>query len=268
MYHVVASDLDGTLLSPDHLLSSYAKETLKLLTAEGVHFVFATGRHHIDVAQIRDNLDIQAYMITSNGARVHDTDGTLVFSHDLDRDIAADLLGVVHNDADIVTNVYRGDEWFMNRHRPEEMKYFKEAVFNYTLFEPGLLETDGISKVFFTCDDHEKLLPLEQAINARWGDRVNVSFSTLTCLEVMAGGVSKGHALEAVAKAMGYSLKECISFGDGMNDAEMLSMAGKGCIMGNAHQRLKDLLPELEVIGTNGDNAVPHYLRKMFLGAE
>jgi hydroxymethylpyrimidine pyrophosphatase-like HAD family hydrolase len=46
--------------------------------------------------------------------------------------------------------------------------------------------------VFFTCEDHEHLLPLEQAINARWGDRVNVSFSTLTCLEVMAGGVSKG----------------------------------------------------------------------------
>ncbi|MEL4016683.1 sugar/pyridoxal phosphate phosphatase YigL [Dryocola clanedunensis] len=268
MYQVVASDLDGTLLSPDHLLSPYAKETLKLLTAHGVHFVFATGRHHIDVAQIRDNLEIKAYMITSNGARVHDTDGNLVFTHDLDRDIAADLYGVMHANKDIVTNVYRGDEWFMNRHRPEEMKYFKEAVFNYSLFEPGLLETDGVSKVFFTCDDHEKLLPLEQAINARWGDRVNVSFSTLTCLEVMAGGVSKGHALEAVAKAMGYSLKECISFGDGMNDAEMLSMAGKGCIMGNAHQRLKDLLPELEVIGTNADNAVPHYLRRMFLGAE
>lgn len=122
-----------------------------------------------------------------------------------------------------------------------------------------------ISKVFFTCVNHEELLPLEQAINARWGDRVNVSFSTLTCLEVMAGGVSKGHALEAVAKRLGFDLKDCIAFGDGMNDAEMLSMAGKGCIMQNAHQRLKDLHPELEVIGTNGDNAVPKYLRKLFL---
>lgn len=268
MYHVVASDLDGTLLSPDHLLTPYAKETLKLLTAEGVHFVFATGRHHIDVGQIRDNLEIKAYMITSNGARVHDTDGNLVFSHDLDQDIAHDLFGVVHTHQDIVTNVYRGDQWFMNRHRPEEMKYFKEAVFNYTLFEPGLLEADGVSKVFFTCDSHEKLLPLEQALIARWGDRVNVSFSTLTCLEVMAGGVSKGHALEAVSKAMGYSLKDCIAFGDGMNDQEMLSMAGKGCIMENAHQRLKDLLPELEVIGSNAGDAVPHYLRKMFLGKD
>lgn len=268
MYQVVASDLDGTLLSPDHTLSPFAKEILKLLTARGVNFVFATGRHHVDVGQIRDNLDIKAYMITSNGARVHDTDGNLVFTHNLDRDIAADLFGMMHNEPEIITNVYRDDEWFMNRHRPDEMRFFKEAVFKYALYEPGLLEPEGVSKVFFSCDNHEKLLPLEQAINARWGDRVNVSFSTLTCLEVMAGGVSKGHALEAVAHALGYRLKNCIAFGDGMNDAEMLSMAGKGCIMANAHQRLKQLHPELEVIGTNADNAVPKYLRKLYLGED
>ena len=64
---------------------------------------------------------------------------------------------------------------------------------------------------------------------------------------------------------LGYTLADCIAFGDGMNDAEMLSMAGKGCIMANAHQRLKDLHPELEVIGSNADDSVPHYLRKLYL---
>ncbi len=120
-------------------------------------------------------------MITSNGARVHDSDGQQIFAHNLDRDIAADLFEIVRNDPKIVTNVYREDEWYMNRHRPEEMRFFKEAVFNYKLYEPGELDPQGISKVFFTCEDHEHLLPLEQAMNARWGDRVNVSFSTLTC---------------------------------------------------------------------------------------
>jgi hypothetical protein len=265
MYHVVASDLDGTLLSPDHTLTSYAKETLKLLTQRGVHFVFATGRHHIDVAQIRDNLGISAFMITSNGARVHNTAGELIFSHNLDEDIAHDLYTMMHDNQEILTNVYRNDDWFMNRESPEQEEFFRESVFKYQLFEPGLLETDGVCKVYFTCDDHDKLQPLEDAINARWGDRVNVSFSLPTCLEVMAGGVSKGHALEEVAKIIGYSLKECIAFGDGMNDLEMLAMAGKGCIMRGAHQRLKDTLPDLEVIGSNADDAVPNYLRKMFL---
>ncbi len=138
MYQVVASDLDGTLLSPDHTLSPYAKETLKLLTACGVNFVFATGRHHVDVGQIRDNLEIKSYMITSNGARVHDIDGKLIFTHNLDRDIASDLFGVVNDKPDIVTNVYRDDEWFMNRHRPEEMRFFKEAVFQLCAVRAGI----------------------------------------------------------------------------------------------------------------------------------
>lgn len=265
MYYVVASDLDGTLLSPDHRLTPYTKETLNLLTKRDIHFVFATGRHHIDVSQMRDELDIDAYMITSNGARVHNSVGELVFSHNLDADIANDLFAIKYNDPHILTNVYRDDEWFISRDYPEELRFFHESTFNYRLFEPGLLDAEGISKVFFTCDDADKLLPLEQAILARWGDRVNVSFSFPTCLEVMAGGVSKGHALEAVSKALGYSLKECVSFGDGLNDKEMLAMAGKGCIMSNAHQRLKDLLPELEVIGSNTEDAVPRYLRKLLL---
>ncbi len=37
MYQVVASDLDGTLLSPPYVIP-YAKETLKLLTARGINF--------------------------------------------------------------------------------------------------------------------------------------------------------------------------------------------------------------------------------------
>ncbi len=73
---------------------------------------------------------------------------------------------------------------------------------------------------------------------------MGVSF-TLTCLEVMAGGVSKGHAGSGRSGDGVQSEKSVSPFGDGMNDAEMLTMAGKGCIMGNAHQRLKDLYPEL-----------------------
>lgn len=264
MYPIVASDLDGTLLSPDHRLSSFARETLPLLTRKGVNFIFATGRHYIDVAQMRDSLWIDAFMITSNGARVHNTAGELVFSHNLDEDIASELFAMHHDHQDIFTNVYRDEEWFLNRNRPEEMDFFRESDFNYQIYQPGSLPTDGISKVFFTCGKPELLIPLEEALIARWGDRVNVSFSLPTCLEVMAGGVSKGHALDAVSQSLGYSLKDCISFGDGMNDKEMLSMAGKGCIMSNSHQRLKDFLPELEVIGSNADNAVPHYLRKMY----
>lgn len=268
MFHIVASDLDGTLLSPTHQFTDYTKQTLQLLTARGIHFVFATGRHHVDVAQMRANLEIDAYMITSNGARVRNTTGELIFSHNLDEDIAAELFSVVHQDQKILTNVFRNDEWFMNRNRPAQEDFFRESTFKYQVYKQGMLPTDGICKVYFTCDDHQRLLVLEEELNTRWGDRVNVSFSLPVCLEVMAGGVSKGHALHQVASLLGYQLKNCISFGDGMNDQEMLAMAGKGCIMQNAHQRLKERLPNLDVIGSNKDDAVPRYLRAMYLNDE
>ncbi|MGU0161929.1 HAD-IIB family hydrolase [Escherichia coli] len=128
----------------------------------------------------------------------------------------------------------------MNRHRPEGDALFKEAVFKYALYEPDYWSRKASAK----CSS--PAIPMNNC--CRWSRRLTLvgaiastsSFSTLTCLEVMAGSVSKGHALEAVAKKLGYSLKDCIAFGDGMNDAEMLSMAGKGWIMGSAHQRLKD----------------------------
>ncbi|WP_092878830.1 sugar/pyridoxal phosphate phosphatase YigL [Izhakiella capsodis] len=264
MYPIIASDLDGTLLNPDHRLTPFTYQTLRLLVQKGVHFVFATGRHYVDVGQMRDNLGISAYMITSNGARVHNTDGELIFSQNLEEDIARELVAMHYHHPHVFTNVYRDEAWFLNRDRPEEEDFFRESNFAYQIYQDGGLPTDGISKVFFTCSDPDQLDPIEQALLARWGDRVNVSFSLPTCLEVMAGGVSKGHALEAVAKRLGYSLQECITFGDGMNDVEMLSMSGRGCIMQNGAPKLKARLPELEIIGSNADDAVPHYLRNMF----
>ncbi|WFQ78728.1 sugar/pyridoxal phosphate phosphatase YigL [Xenorhabdus sp. SF857] len=264
MYHIVASDLDGTLLSPDHKLTPYTKETLNLLTEQGIHFVFATGRHHIDVGQIRDGLGIDAYMITSNGARVHNPQDELVFSHNLDPDIAHDLCLLEFDNPDILTNYFNNDDWLINRESPEQKAFFQESVFHYQLFQRDNFSTDGVCKVYYTSEDHDYLVDLEERIKARWGERVNVSFSLRNCLEVMAGGVSKGHALEQVCQLIGYQLNDCIAFGDGMNDREMLSAAGKGCIMQGAHQRLKDILPDMEVIGSNADDAVSCYLRKMY----
>lgn len=265
MYYIVASDLDGTLLLPDHTLSTFTKETLTLMTAKGIPFVFATGRHHIDVAQIRDELGIRAFMITSNGARVHDTEGNLLFSHNLAEDVASELMTMLYDDPHINTHLYRDDGWFLARENEEEIYSFHTSVFSFKRYYPNEMAPKGMAKIYFTSSEHDRLVVLENQINARWGDRVNASFSLPHCLEVMAGGVSKGHALDEVVKLQGLTLQKCIAFGDGMNDQEMLAMVGKGCVMKNAHQRLKDALPHLEVIGTNAEEAVAHYLRRIFL---
>ncbi|MCZ8487699.1 HAD hydrolase family protein [Vibrio lentus] len=39
--------------------------------------------------------------------------------------------------------------------------------------------------------------------------------------------VSKGHTLGQLLQSLNLTLENCVAFGDGMNDAEMLMMAGK-----------------------------------------
>ncbi len=261
---IVASDLDGTLLAPDHKLSTFTKKTLKDLHDKGFTFIFATGRHHVDVAGIREIAGIPAYMITSNGARVHDQHDREMYSKNVPEDLVQAIVDLVKDDKRILTHIYRNDSWLMS-HEDEALRAFhNDSGFTYQLFDINNAPTDGIAKVFFTNidKDHELLVSYEDLINEKFAGKVSVAFSTPWCLEVMGEGVSKGDALQAVAESLDLKLENCIAFGDGMNDVEMLSMAGKGLVMGTAHEKVMKALPTIEVIGSNAEDAVAHYLHK------
>lgn len=262
LFHIVASDLDGTLLAPNHQLSDYTKHTLKQLHQQGYTFVFATGRHHVDVAGIREQAGIPAYMITSNGARVHDQNDQLMFSDNVPSELVQAIINMVKQDPDIQVHIYRNEEWLMSQEDELLRNFHKDSGFSYSLFDIDHAPTEGVAKVFFThpAQDHEHLVQYEDQLNAEFGERLNVAFSTPWCLEVMAANVSKGHALQVVAESLGHTLDNCIAFGDGMNDVEMLSMAGKGLVMGTSHIKVKQALPDNLVIGANTDDAVAHYL--------
>lgn len=77
--------------------------------------------------------------------------------------------------------------------------------------------------------------------------------------------VSKGNALKEVLKTININLSETIAFGDGFNDTDMLENVKKGLLMGNANYRLKAMLPYLEVIGTNDEEAVANYINENVL---
>lgn len=265
MYKIAASDLDGTLLTSDHRIPPFTKEVLIRLHEQGKDFIFATGRHHIDVAQMREQLGIPAFMITSNGACVHNSENEIIFQQHVPKKIIADIINMVKGDDEIIINIYRNDDWLVNQ---EDTKTdFNHENFPYSFFDVDNPPLENVVKIFLTREDqdHDKLVIWEDKIKTKFADKANIAFSSPSCLEIMDAGVSKGHALDTVAKIKGYQLKDCIAFGDGMNDFEMLSMAGKGLLMGTAHHKVKMALPDHEVIGCSDDQAVAHYIVKHLL---
>ncbi|QMV15888.1 Cof-type HAD-IIB family hydrolase [Vibrio spartinae] len=264
---IVASDLDGTLLAPDHKLSPFTKSTLKDLHQKGYTFIFATGRHHIDVAGIREIAGIPAFMITSNGARIHSPDNQLMFSRNVPKELVQSLIDLCKDDPDIFIHIYHDDQWRLSAIDETIRQYHNESEFTFQMFDPENPPLDNVAKIFFTHSQssHDALVRYEKILNQRFAGKVTIVFSSATCLEVMGPDISKGHALQVVANSLNHTLDHCIAFGDGMNDIEMLSMAGRGLIMETAHENVFSALPQTEHIGSHADDAVAHYLHQHLL---
>ncbi len=70
---LIAIDMDGTLLDPQHQITPAVKQAIAAARRKGVHVVLATGRPYVGVQDYLRQLDIQGpgdFCITYNGALV------------------------------------------------------------------------------------------------------------------------------------------------------------------------------------------------------
>jgi len=269
MYHLIATDLDGTLLLPDDRIGDYSHEVLKRLLDAGKHVVIATGRSQPDVEAILRPYNLQVHLITANGARVSSACKTLDASEHLPPQAVQALLDATRHDPNLVTNLYCQSHWFTNADSQLLKRFMQNEGFPPTVVTSDEFPIEAVEKVFFIHKDkdHEALAILDEQLKRRVGDLVHSTFSSPFCLEMMASGVSKGSALKKLADFLQVPLSQCIAFGDGMNDVEMLSSIGKGLVMGTAHAKVFQALPGHETLGSCSEESVARYLAANLLTA-
>lgn len=264
---VVVSDLDGTLLNPQHRISDYTKSIFQKLHNQNYLIVVATGRHHLDAMAIIDTLEVPVYLVSSNGARIHSPEKEELFAFNLKSDVVKAALNV-EIDPEITVVLFKENVWQTNKWNEKLNAFQADMKYRPELVDYKTLEDFGSIKIFFSCENHEKLVRLKDAILANSSDDLHHAFSLPTCLEFMDKSVDKAVAIQKVLEKEGFSLEEAVSFGDGFNDVQMLSATGKGLIMGNAPVLLKETLPNLEVIATNAEEGVAKYLASKILNKE
>ena len=264
---VVVSDLDGTLLNPQHKISDYTKSIFQELHNQNYLIVVATGRHHLDARAIIETLEVPVYLVSSNGARIHSPEKEELFSFNLDSDVVKAALNV-EIDPEITVVLFKENVWQTNKVSEKLNAFQAELKYHPELVDYKTLEDFGAIKIFFSCDNHEKLVKLKDDILANSSEHLHHAFSLPTCLEFMDKSIDKAVAIERVLEREGFTLAEAVSFGDGFNDVQMLSASGKGLIMGNAPTLLKETLPDLEVIKTNAEDGVAKYISSKILNKE
>ncbi|MBK1722476.1 Cof-type HAD-IIB family hydrolase [Thiocystis violacea] len=264
MYKLLVSDLDGTLLNAEHRLGDDTREVLLALIERGIGVILASGRHVRDIRSFSRLLGGRIGLISSNGAAVHDPRGRLTDTHPVDPSCLQFLLRDPLFDG-VHTSVYRADDWLVDTPEPRLLRYHQASGFAYRVLDFAAMGDEPVLKVFYYHEDVAHLRTLETEILERHAEQLTTTYALPVVLEVMARGVSKGAALARIAARLGIQPEEIIAFGDGRNDLEMLSYAGRSLLMANADPWLKAALPDVERIASNAEEAVAHYLAARLL---
>lgn len=259
---LIVSDLDGTLLGSDHRLHDDTIDVLRQLHGRGHHVALASGRHYHDMQVYRDQLDIPAHLISTNGAYVHDPVGTLLASAHLAPEPARTLIQL-SRPPQVRLSLYRDSGWYIDAEAPHLLSQHASTGFAYEVVPPEKMAIHGVGKVLYL-GDPDALAELEMQAQKVHGDELHITYSTTDSLEIMARGVNKGVALASLLERLGLTTDACLAFGDNLNDTEMLSLAGEAQVMANAHPALFDRVSCGERIGHHGEAAVAQWLKKRF----
>jgi Cof subfamily protein (haloacid dehalogenase superfamily) len=262
---VVISDLDGTLLNSDHTISAYTKSVFQELHQQNYLIIVATGRHHMDAMAIINSLGFPVYLVTSNGARIHSPQKELLYSFNIDGEAVKALLSL-EIDEEITTVLFKETVWQTSKTNKKLNAFQKDLAYPPEVVDFAALDDYSAIKIFFTHDDHQKLVELRNRILENHSEVFHHAFSLPICLEFMDKSVDKSVAIAKILEKEGYSFEQAISFGDGFNDEKMLNAAGIGLIMENAPENLKSKLPHLEVISNNNEDGVARYLTAILEG--
>ena len=241
---IIALDLDGTLLDSDKNLSEANRAALAAVAAKGILVVPTTGRFFGMMPPAVRDLPFVRYAITVNGAQVYDREtDTAIVREELPLEQALAIMRYLDG-FDVIYDCYQDNWGRMTQSMQEKAAEYAQCP-HYTKMIREFRKPYPDVKAYLAEQGHDvqKIMlfardpAVRDAIAAdvpRHFDGLAVSSSTFNNLEFNAASAHKGRALERFAEHFGWTLANCMAFGDGLNDLSMVRMAGTGVAMANA----------------------------------
>nr|WP_069861428.1 HAD family hydrolase [Streptomyces sp. SID8382] len=264
-YRLIATDLDGTLLRPDHTVSARTRDALTAATAAGAAHIVVTGRTVPVARHILDDLGYQGLAVCGQGSQLyHAGEHRLLTSVTLDRQVAQ--LALAKLEAEIgplalaaARDGLDGEVLFGEGYR---MDHDGMSLVSFT--DPAELWSEPISKLYI---QHPELGDdaLADAARTAAGGLVGVTMAGAGLVELLPLGLTKATGLSLAARRLGMTAADAIAFGDMPNDIPMFGWAGHGVAMANAHRDLKAVADE--ITASNTEEGIAVVLERLFPAA-
>ena len=262
----VLSDVDGTLLHPDHSLSQRTADAIRAMREAGVLFSLASGRPPKAMRHLIETFGIDVPVAGFNGGTLVNPDGSILVAHHLPAEAALITLALFSAESDVEVWVFADGDW-LRRDPPGPMVQREADGLGYgpvvvESFEPYL---DRVDKIVAASNNTQLLVELEAQLQPKVQGLAQVSRSQPVYLDVTAMLANKGEALKTLAEHLGVPLAQTAAIGDGGNDPAMFHVAGLSIAMGQAEEVVKRQASV--VTGSNVDDGAAEAIERFILSA-
>jgi Cof subfamily protein (haloacid dehalogenase superfamily) len=238
---LLLSDVDGTLVTNDKVLTEASKATARALRDAGIALALTSSRPPFGMRMLVEPLGLITPLAGFNGGAFADPRTlSIVESHPVDPKAAADVTAfLIERDLDVW--VYTEDDWFVLD--PKGVHVEREAFILQlppkvvSRFDAAL--TDHAFKVVGVSDDQIRLAEAQTGAQALLGDKASAARSSGHFLDVTHPLANKGRVVETLAQQFGLRMNQIATIGDGDNDTLMFAKSGFSIAMGNADEDVK-----------------------------
>lgn len=271
--HLIASDIDGTLLDPHHRISPRTVDTIRALQRKGILFIPATGKSRGGVRNALGDLgkeltspthtdterETQPPSTHSSSSLNFPVGGVylqglivykgmdVIFERTLDRDITLAVLRFAR-ERQISFIAFNGDRILCEKmdatiasvtaqHEP-----MPEVADLENLLQPKTdthtLTHTTIHKVILL-GAPQQITAIRPDLQKFVGDNATLTQAQTDMVEVLPKGASKGEGVKKLLEALNIHTHNVLAIGDQENDIEMLKLVNVSVAMGNAPKHVK-----------------------------
>lgn len=236
---LLISDIDGTLVTPDKLLTSASIAAVTALAAAGIAFSVVSSRPPRGMTGIVQALGVRLPFAAFNGGSLMEPGRGLIGAFRLKAATSNQILGLLAR-REIDAWVFADDIWRLRDPHGAYVERERHTVgFDPTVVEHFGALGDRIDKIVGVSTDHARLAAVEAEARALLGTSAIAQRSQLYYLDFTAPEADKGQAVRAICARAGVAPDRTAVIGDMANDVPMFQVAAFSVAMGQSPDAVK-----------------------------
>jgi len=231
---LLLADVDGTLVTPDKVLTDRAIDAVRRLGEAGILFAVTSGRPPRGMSMLIEPLNLTTPIAAFNGGILVNRDMSVIEQRVIPEELVVPVADL-NTSFGLDTWVYRGADWYIPD--PKGAHVAKETA--TVRFEPKVMDgldglTSDVAKLVGVSDDLDAVARASQAAHDKFGDHVAAARSQPYYLDVTHPDANKGAVAKYLSRTYSIPTDNIATIGDMPNDVLMFAHSGLSIAMGNA----------------------------------